>query len=217
LSGSSDAAERFLLDWYGEPKGDRRETVMDGDLPGPVRRLYALASRWPQAIVQNQLRSPPQEVDGRFVFYVENQGVYEWATEDTRENDATVWGREPDGQSWVKEEPVLAAFVVQLLVFEAIMGARHGAGIAWLPSSRLPDVLRPLQPLPHGYWRWPDYPTRFYAGDDVQLAVVTPNRTAADPADHDSVFVAARDAAALTYLDGIVDEGWEHFSRRDSN
>jgi hypothetical protein len=215
LAASGDAAEQFLVDWYGEPEGGRGSAVTDSELPRPLRQLYVLASRWPRSIVQNQLVSPPRNVDGRLVFYIENQGVYEWATEGVGDDKATVWGREPDGQPWMKEEPRLAPFTLQLLVFEAIMGASHGASVAWLPSERLPDAVGSLEALPHGCWRWPEYPTRFYAGGDGQLAVTSPNRAPDDPSDAYTVFVAARDAAALAYLDDIVDDSWEQFSRRD--
>lgn len=161
---------------------------------------------------------PPEDAGGgRLVFYVENQGVYEWAATRGEDADATVWGREPGTPSWVEEEPRLSGFLIELLVFEAVWGSAHGASVAWLPSSRLPDVVRPLQQLPFGSWRWPDYPTEFYAGRDRQLAVVAPNRVPADPGDDVSVFVAAQDADALAYLDAVVDETWEHFTRRDSD
>ena len=41
-------------------------------------------------------------------------------------------------------------------------------------------------------------------------------RSPADPGDRFSVFIAARDDAALAYLDDLVDDSWEYFSRRDS-
>ena len=216
LSGSSEAAELFLAEWYGEPERGRVEANVDSGLPSPLVRLYELAAKWPQAMVQNHLLAPPEPADDRIVFYVENQGVYEWATELDGDDDATVWGREPDSAPWAEEEPALGAFVLQLLIFEAIMGAEHGASIAWLPAARLPDVLTQLHPLPCGSWRWPDYPTSFHAGDDRLLAVAAPNRTPADPGDHFSVFIAAHDGAALAFLDDLVDDSWEHFSRRDS-
>jgi hypothetical protein len=217
LSGNTEAAERFLVDWYGDRPESGASAVPSGlDAPPALRRLYELLARWPEAIVQNHVLTPPEDADDRLVFSVENQGVYEWATALGGDADATVWGREPGTTSWVQEEPRLSGFLIELLVFEAVMGSAHGATVAWLPSGRLPDVVRPLQPLPFGSWRWPDYPTTFYAGSDRQLAVVAPNRTPADPGDDVSVFVAARDAHALAFLDDVVDDAWEHFSRRES-
>jgi hypothetical protein len=214
LSGDNGAAELFLAGWHGDPvarPGDHLRAVRELELPPPLAELYELAAKWPQAIVQNQLLWPPHAVDDRILFYVENQGVYEWATD-----GADVWGREADSEPWIEEEPTLVGFVLELFVFEAIFAASHGASIAWLTSERLSVVLAPLLQLPHGTWRWPDFPTSFYAGDEALLAVAAPNRTSADPGDDFSVFIGARDDTALAYLDELVDDSWEYFSRRDS-
>jgi hypothetical protein len=77
-------------------------------------------------------------------------------------------------RDWELEEPPLSAFLLQLLVFEAAIGAEHGASVAWLDRPTLARVLEPLQPLPFGAWRWPGYPSAFYAGDRV-VAFVGPN------------------------------------------
>lgn len=219
LTCGPGAAERFLTDWYGAPARGRVETraTSEGPYPSPLRRLHELVAGRPAAIVQNQLLAPPRLHNDRLVFYVENQGVYEWATEASAGNDARVWGREPDETEWTEEEPTLSAFIIELLVFEAIMASTHGASVAWLPAERISDALDALEPFPFGSWRWPDYPTRFYAGSDRQLAVVMPNRVPSDPRDDVSVLIAAQDSPALAYLDSIVDESWDHFSRRESS
>lgn len=211
-SGGAGSASRFLTDWYGEPATPPGGTQAADD---PLRHLHELAARWPEAIRQNRLLLPPESRDGRLVFYVENQGVFEWATEPAAAENARVWGREPDESAWAEEEPRLAAFVVELLVFEAIMGSTHGASVAWLAPERASEALGPLEPLRLGAWRWPDYPTTFYAGGARQLAVVTPNRVPGDSRESVTVMVAARDSEALAYLDSVVDESWEHFSRRE--
>jgi len=203
LSGDVRAAERFLSAWYGPPTSSDIAPMHDAALPAALSRLYEAAARWAGAIAQNVL-VPPERVDGRTRFCVENQGVYEWATDDA----ARVWGRELDAEDWASEEPDLATFVMQLLVFEATLGAGHRASIAWLPSDRVAEAVAPLEPLPGG-WRWPSHPTRFYAGAERQLAVVAPND------DCFSVFIAAAESSGLAYLDNLVDDSWELFTRRD--
>lgn len=206
-----DAPERFLLAWHGEPSRGRGRPGLfsDIDVPEPIRRLHEAASRWPRAIVQNELVTP--RLDGeRMVFYVENQGVYEWAAVDDR-----VWGRAYGDPDWVEEDASLTAFILELLVFEAIMGADHGASVADLSRESLDAVVAPLDPLPHGAWRWPSYPTRFFVGGRGVLAMASPDPPGED-AGSLTVLLGAREAEASGYLDEVVDERWEWFSRRDS-
>lgn len=206
-----DAPERFLLAWHGETHRVRvrPNPSPDLDLPEPIRRLHEAASRWPQAVVQNEL-VPPRRDGDRIVFYVENQGVYEWAAKDDR-----VWGRAPDDPDWIEEDASLTAFILELLVFEAIMGADHGGSVAHLSRDGFAAVVAPLDPLPHGAWRWPSYPTRFFGGGRGVLVMAGPNPPG-DDARSLTIFVGAREADAISYLDDVVDERWEWFSRRDS-
>jgi hypothetical protein len=204
-----DAPERFLLAWHGEPnRVGVSNPSPELDLPEPIRRLHEAASRWPKAIVQNEL-VPPRLDGDRIVFYVENQGVYEWGAMDDR-----VWGRAHGDPNWVEEEASLTAFILELLVFEAIMGADHGGSVAHLSREGLDAVVAPLDPMPHGAWRWPSYPTRFFGGGRGVLVMAGPNPPGEDG--FLSVFLGAREADAIAYLDDVVDERWEWFSRRDS-
>jgi hypothetical protein len=201
-------------------------------MPAPLRRFYDVIRRWPDAIAQNVVLVPPelpplrQEAwttridDGKLIFYVENQGVCEWATSREEVDEAPVWirgstlGRELG--TWEPEEPPLSAFLVQLLVFEAVMSATHGASVAWLDRSTLARVVEPLHHLPFGAWRWPSYPSEFYAGDRI-LAFVGPNpgpEETLGTAEYVSLSLGAIDADALVYLDDIAQPSWEWFSRR---
>jgi hypothetical protein len=176
----------------------------------PLARFYETASRWPRLIAQNELLDPPKVDDRRLLFYVENQGVCAWATDRVGANPP-VWGR-IDGDEFTEEEP-LSRFLIQVALFESVMGAEHGASVAWLHRDGLERVLGPLELLPIGAWRWPSYPTRFYASDDA-LGIAGPN-PAPDTDDYLSVNVAGRDSGAVAFLDDIVDDGWEFYSRRD--
>jgi hypothetical protein len=91
--------------------------------------------------------------------------------------------------------------------------AQEGAAVASLGSDELERVLQPLRALPVGDWRWPDYPTRFYAGEGV-VAVSCPNQ-GPENGSQGSFLIGARDRKALVYLDDIVDRSWEYYSPRD--
>jgi hypothetical protein len=230
-----DAMEQFLFSWYGapaceSPASERLEMAM----PEPLRRLYSLLAERPDVIVQNVVLSPPglpplesepwakTRVDeGRLIFYVENQGVCEWATSLTEDDDARVWIRGStlgrDLTTWELEEPPLSAFLLQLLVFEAIIGAEHGVSVAWLDREALGRIVEPLERLTHGSWRWPSYPSDFYVGNRV-LAFAGPNPgpdESEQTAEYVSLSLGALDADAIAYLDDVAQPGWEWFSRQD--
>jgi hypothetical protein len=164
-----EAVERFLTGWYGPRTLEAALPEPGGStaMPAPLRRFYDLVRRWPDAIVQNVVLAPPELPDlrkeawaetriddGKLTFYVENQGVCKWATSPEEVDEARVWirgstlGREMG--TWEPEEPPLSAFLVELLVFEAVMGATHGASVAWLDRPTLARVVEPLHRLPFG-------------------------------------------------------------------
>jgi hypothetical protein len=200
----------FLEWWHGQPTRPPVR-VEDGPLPEPIRVLASLAAVWPRAFAQNKLAAGPDLLrdQDRIVFYVENQGVYLWAT-DGIGRDPVVWGRFNDpGERWLAEREPLSRFLVQIVMFEAIMGAVHAASASWLSLAQLEAILEPLQQAPFGSWRWPAEPTWFYTGDDL-LAIANPNGpTPAGPADRFEVFVAARRPDALAYLAEISDVEWD--------
>jgi hypothetical protein len=115
----------------------------------------------------------------------------------------------------VQEEPPLSLFVLQLLVFEAALASPHGASAADLHRSRLPAVLAPLRPLPKARWRWPEWPSELWAGDDVVVAFCPNLHPETD--EYVSVFVGARSPVALAWLEALVDDAWEHFSPWDAD
>jgi hypothetical protein len=231
-----EAMEGFLASWYGPRTVESAAPKQVGStaMPTPLRRFYDVIERWPDAIVQNVVLAPPELPhleqdewaetridDGKLVFYVENQGVCEWATSLEEADEARVWIRgDTLGRglsTWEREEPPLSAFLVQVLVFEAVVGASHGASVAWLDRPTLARVVEPLQRLPGGAWQWPSYPSEFYAGDRI-LAVAGPNPgpdETATTAEYVSLFLGAMDEDALAYLDAISQPNWEWFSRRD--
>jgi hypothetical protein len=135
----------------------------------------------------------------RRAFYVENQDGYVWSTDGDRGSDPVVWGRSTSESAWSAEREPLSRFLVQVLIFEAVIGADHAATAPRMTLPELEELLAPLSTLPFGAWRWPSEPTWFYAGEDI-LAIAGPNDTSPTRfASHYNVFISARTAAALAY------------------
>jgi hypothetical protein len=207
---SEETPWAFLERWHGAPTREPAP-IPAGDLPESVRAFAARVTRWPDAMVQNDLANDPDDMrDGdKRVFFVENQGVYLWAT-DGKGADPVVWGRfnEP-GERWQAEREPLSGFLLQIVVFEAILGSDHGALASWIPFHQLAAVLGPMKRLPLGSWRWPSEPGWFFASDDA-LAFVCPNgRWPGDPSDHFDVWIAARTSEPLARLSAIAGVRWD--------
>lgn len=139
-----DELERFIKFWlgprkpgYGEPK-----VALDRDpLPGPLRRLYAFAGRWPptggrhghgpNAFAAQDTLAPLSRAewtdDGRVVFLWENQGCWVCATE-PHGKDPPVWvseGEDEDGgHQWDLVADSLSRFLVSFCLQELMFGAR---------------------------------------------------------------------------------------------
>jgi hypothetical protein len=88
---------------------------------------------------------------------------------------------------------------LQMVGFEAIWAAHHAIGVG-IPATGLPNALEPLSDLPVRAWRWPIYPTRFYAGVDV-LACVNPTEPG-DEAGFD-VLIGAKDPARVREVESL--------------
>lgn len=204
-----NAIIRFLAEWDGDDDRPSPFQVRRG-LPKPLAEMYAITRQRSQVIVQNSLiQADHLTLDaGRTVFYIENQGVYLWAFEPDRE-DPVVWGRyDEPGRSWQAEREPLSRFLLQVVLFEAVMRS-DGAATSALPFDELMRALAPLGRLSLGAWRWPADPTWFYAGDDV-LAIVGPSgQPHGGPSDRWDIFLAGRTPGALDYLEAAKSREWD--------
>ena len=189
-----EAIERFLTSWYGPRTVESalpepgRSTLM----PAPLRRFYDLIRRWPDAIVQNVVLAPPELPDLRKEAWAETY-IDDGSSPSTSRTKACADGRR-----------------------RAKRSTRRPSGYA-ARRPTLARVVEPLHRLPFGAWRWPSYPTEFYAGDRV-LAVAGPNPGPDEPvatAEYVSLSLGAIDGDALEYLDDISQPTWQWFSRRD--
>jgi hypothetical protein len=127
--------------------------------------------------------------------------------------DAPVWAAVNEGEAVIEDEP-LSRFLVTVAILEAVFASPEGASAAWLHRDRLSAGLGSLRRLPFAPWRGFPEGATFYASDDL-LAVSCVNATP-ESDESLSVWVGARDKAALSALDSIIDESWEHDSRRES-
>jgi hypothetical protein len=118
--------------------------------------------------------------------------------------DPPVWGcwNEPD-EPWIEEEERLTGFLIQLCLFEATIASPYEASASWLDGAKVKKVLDRFQPLPLGAWRWPGYPTRFCATDDV-LAIASPWKEGGF-----SLYIGSRKRKSLAFLEDVIDENWD--------
>lgn len=107
---------------------------------------------------------PACPAEGRLVFLAENQGVCEWAVSDPSDPQAEVALKRdaPDGPWWREEAPV-GRWAIQLLVFEAGIGAANSAR-ALAASMPVADTVTGELAELGGAWGWPGDETRFFVG-----------------------------------------------------
>jgi hypothetical protein len=139
-----DELARFLSFWLGDPGPDYGDSPVDlgaRALPEPLRRLYAVAGRWPMAdkygnrhigrlfSAQDALRPLSRletSDDGKLIFIDENQGVWTVATL-PEGNDPPVWVEDSlEGYGtgrWGKVAESLSEFLVTFCLQELVFGS----------------------------------------------------------------------------------------------
>jgi hypothetical protein len=169
-----DSVARFLARWYGLPTRGPAVPTAALRLPQPLRDWYAATSRYTKPVTfHNTVPDPDdvKEIDGKLVFWVENQEVYEWGC-DPEGADPLVYERAAvDGEPWHPTGVRLSAFLVTAAVFEAVLAGEHVAHADELTREERDWVLAPLRPLPIP---GPTEQGQLYASDEL-LAFVGPN------------------------------------------
>ncbi len=180
-------------------------------LPIPLRRWFRLAGRRQELMSgQNFLIEPDKlkiDQDGRLVFYVENQGVYLWSTT-SQGDDPLVEGRFNDTNTWEEEGMPLSEFLIGAFLFQAIMQAPFGAALGWAEPKTLDRLAKTIPPLPLVPWRWPSYPSRFYARKGAFMFAAANNDNQGNKAF--SIWIGAKTGEPLAILKEIVDDTWDH-------
>ncbi|MCE9530263.1 MAG: hypothetical protein K8T89_03880 [Planctomycetes bacterium] len=205
---------QFSEFWHGPI--DSRESFTDDELRGkpipfPLRWWYQLAGHHENIMSgQNKLLNPSElnVEEGELLFYVENQGVYLWSTNPEGE-DPPVKGKfnEPD-YPWIDEGMLLSEFMIGACMFEAIMRAPFAASAAWAEEATLTKICNELAPLPLAPWRWPSYPSRFFARNGAFMFACPNDDNQGNKAF--SIWIGAKTEHPLAFLQTIVDKDtWE--------
>jgi hypothetical protein len=140
----------FLERWFDCTGGAPVPSIA----PAPLRELHRLTAGR-DLCAQNRLVAPGElELrDGKIVFYVENQGVCVWAV-DAEGDDPAVYRRASEANApWLLETWQLSSFLIELLVYEAVLGAPFSAGHDGVDVRALAKVARVVAPLPLPTWR----------------------------------------------------------------
>jgi hypothetical protein len=194
-----DSVRRFFATWYGPP--DRVGGIPGAAerLPSPLRAWYEAASSYSTPVMfHNMILDPGEvgEVDGKLVFWLESQEVYEWAA-DPDDDDPLVYERATvDGEPWHPTGVRLSAFLVSVAVFEAVLGAEHSLHVEDLAKTARDGRLAQLRPMPVP---GPTIGAQLYAGDGL-LAFVGPHGDAERPLTPSTrwwVYLAATDPERL--------------------
>jgi hypothetical protein len=181
-------------------------------IPFPLHWWYRLAGRREGILSwQNRLLTPDQlefQAEGPLLFYVENQGVYVWsATLDG--DDPPVLGKfNEDHVAWSPEGMTLSEFLIGACLFEAIMHAPFHAALGSADESTFRQLSAELTPLPLVPWRWPSYPSSFFARNGAfMFACRWRKSTAFD------IYLGAKTEQALAFSKSVVDENsWDHIT-----
>jgi hypothetical protein len=211
LTGRSTAEDRvrameiFVERWYAPitAEASKASNPLERtplELPEPLRRLYGLAAKR-DLFGQNRLVKAEDLAveDGKLGFYIENQGVCVWAVDHPAGHDPPVFVRgNAWGDPWVEEAPTLSGFVIQMVIFEAVLCAGHfSARHDGLTASELRKLQRKVAPLVLPPWS--SSKTQFVGKGGI-VGFVFPD------ADLFQVELAARDRASFEAIEDLISE-----------
>jgi hypothetical protein len=203
----------FLSRWYGSPVKPPR--LLPGDWPLPLRRWYAYTEAWEHSLTHQNFILPIDDlrvVDGKTVFYVENQAVWLWAF--AHGPDPEVFDRPNPSDDWVSTGECLADFLVHLAVVEAAMSDSHALVANDMSKTEADRALAGLTPCRFVRWRWPGPQSAVWQRGDL-VAMTGANQLPALPVTPDShwfLFVGGQTAEALRQLDRFGID-WDYDSR----
>ncbi|MBL9021671.1 MAG: hypothetical protein JNL21_05700 [Myxococcales bacterium] len=185
----------FVERWYGPAMS---APLMSELLPRPLCALHE-ATAGHRVFVQNRLVSPeglvPGGEDGRLVFYVENQGVWTWATDPAGEDPPVYVRSNAPGAPWQKESDALAGFLIQVLLLEATFGAPFGASHDGLDARALSKLTKKVKALSIPSWS----SRRFFASAGV-IGFATPQGP------ETAVWIGAKERERLEPLEALLED-----------
>jgi hypothetical protein len=191
-------------------------------LPLPLRWWYRWAGKRTAVMSGQNIMRVPRDYehrhrmlaleDGRLIFYVENQGVYQWSRL-PHGDDPPVFGRWERKGRWAQEKITLSEHLILMCLFEAVScHAKYGASITWLSEDRLDEIVKNIPPVAIRPWRW--LGTRFFVGQGV-FVLAAENRNPkekyrAGEKKYYSVHVSAKTEHPLQFLKPFLDDKWEY-------
>jgi len=216
--------------WHGpiQPEDGMSDGEIGGvALPLPLRWWYRWAGKRTDVMSGQNFLFVPRNYDhkyrilavrdGRLHFYVENQGVYQWATLPDGE-DPPVFGRYEYRGPWAREKTTLSEHLILTCLFEAVMcHANFGASVAWLEEEKLAAIARHIPPLAIPQWRW--LGTRFFAAQGAFMLAAengtgkpygNKKHRSGATAKYYSVYIGAKTEAPLQFLRPLIDGKWDH-------
>jgi hypothetical protein len=176
-----DVLQAVVNYWHGpiRPDDGMSEALLAGrSLPLPLRWWYRWAGKRSEIMTaQNFLFVPNHEnpryrpaiVDGRLLFYadnqyayIDNQHAYQWSTLPDGD-DPPVFGRYKDDELWEAEGVSVSEHLILACLFEAVMcHAKYGVWCKWLEEDKFAELVENVPPLAIAPWRWTGL--RFFAG-----------------------------------------------------
>jgi hypothetical protein len=224
-----DILHQLVEYWHGPiPPEDGMSDVEIGGvaLPLPLRWWYRWAGKRNEVMSGQNFLLVPRDyrlkcqiltvMDGRLHFYVENQGVYQWATLPDGD-DPPVFGRYEYRGRWAREKTTLSEHLILACLFEAVMcHAIYGVSVAWLEQEKFATIVSQIPPLAIPPWRWVGM--RFFAGGGAFMfaaenGVGKPYGKKSyrrDAKRYYSVHIGAKTEAPLQFLKPLIDDRWEY-------
>lgn len=212
-----DVLKRLVEYWHGPilPDDGIPESDLAGlPMPSVLRWWYRWAGKRTEIMTgQNILFWPRNDLhkywqlkveDDFLHFYIENQGVYQWATLPDGD-EPPVFGRWECKGPWEQEGITVSEHLILACIFEAVnCHARYGASKGWLPPERYNKLASLIPPLRIGSWRWAGN-TRAYAKNGVFMC--------ASGSEEDggySVCIGAKTEHPLQVVKPMLDNSWEY-------
>jgi hypothetical protein len=206
--------------WYGAvgPDDGFDEAELNGiRMPMVLRDWYRWAGKRPEIMGgQNYLLAPRNNEkghgglrikDGRLVFYVENQCVYQWSTMDEGE-DPPVFGRYEDSDPWLPEGTTVSEHLILACLFDAILCVcKYGASNAWLEEEKVNEIAEHIPPLALGTWGWMG-PTRFYGRHGAFMCAASNGES--NGRKGMCIWIGAKTEQPLQFLKPYLGKDWEY-------
>lgn len=166
----------------------------------PARDGYRILFRLTEALPEPPWRELVAEndlvvKDGKLVFYVENQGVCEWAIELGVDDPPVLVRSNAPSDPWLQDAPTLSGFLIQAVLFETVLcAAPFSASSDGADAAALRKLKRHAKPI--ALPPWADK-TEFLAANGL-IGFVVPD------ADVFRIELAAHERAAFEAIEALV-------------